>query len=383
MTTGTCLYDIEEYGIIAEIMGCSKQQEKASGIQITSTQPSLSSITSMSMVDHVLSRLRQNHDRNKARIIYYDLLNKICVPSNKIDYAINKCSQYRSDFNLSKLKKLMIVECDIKDGKDKKSTDEMKRFSNKLSEAIEITCQGQLRFKYIPDLDVYFYIPPMYKHRFSDELDTNTTTQEVEEEDDVREQIHSSSANDADDNTSPDEHSEVSDSSDDGKSNDDIPQSEAETLKTVHSSSAQEKRMHRRAKLRVRKPNNMTSNNNSNIGRKTPNLFNSILLNINKQYNIRSSLSENILIDINQTVSAPPPEAFASPFTHSPNPSNSSTHIKRIISSPIATNLFDEINKCSNKISSTLPYPLFVRFNVIIHGTANRFRSVSINDINE
>eukprot|EP01084_Bolivina_argentea_P265541 450149_1 len=66
MTTGTCLYDIEEYGIIAEIMGCSKQQEKASGVQILSTQPSLSSITSMSMVDHVLSRLRQNHDRNKA-----------------------------------------------------------------------------------------------------------------------------------------------------------------------------------------------------------------------------------------------------------------------------------------------------------------------------
>ncbi len=50
ITTGTCLYDIEEYGIIAEIMGCSKQNEKAS----------LSSITSMSMVVHVLSRLSYN-----------------------------------------------------------------------------------------------------------------------------------------------------------------------------------------------------------------------------------------------------------------------------------------------------------------------------------
>ncbi len=50
MTTGTCLYDIEEYGIIPEIMACSIQKEKAS----------LSSITSMSMVVHVLSRLSYN-----------------------------------------------------------------------------------------------------------------------------------------------------------------------------------------------------------------------------------------------------------------------------------------------------------------------------------
>ena len=394
MTTSSSLYDPKEYGIIAQIM------KYPTNSQLFQKRPIIDqgkdeminqslSLTKRSVTDSCLPRLRQEHDRNKARIIYFDLLNKINVPMSKIEYAIDKCCQYREDFNISLLKKLMIAQFDAKNKNTENSTQETKNFANELRNAIESTCKSQ--FKYISELDAYFYIPPGYKHKFLKETTTEKIEEEEEEEDDDHvdnEEMHSSSANDADDNESEDDIDGSESSGGDEDQPDNIPISEAEKLKTVDKSSAQERRMYR-AKLRgMREKKSALIIPNSSTPRKAPNMFNSILCSINSRYN---QSAESLIIATDQTASAPPPEAFASPFSASPpTPNDSMARLKRTTSSPVGTRLFEAINDCINDqitpeiaTPSSLPYPLFIRFNVIIHGTANRFRSVSINDINE
>eukprot|EP01083_Nonionella_stella_P094825 266148_1 len=374
-TTNTSLYDEKEYGIIAHIMPHITFRKPTEIASDSTRTPSLSAITPRSMLDHCLSRLRQNHARNKARIIYFDLINQIDVPLNRIEFAINKCCQFREDFNISLLKKLMIASLD--DDQTQNSTTQTAQFADKLLGAVEATCQAQ--FKYLPQLDAYFYIPMDYKHKFVDGSSSAENKCIIEEDEELRDEEihHSSSANDADDNQSFDEDLEGSDSSEEHHVNDDIPQSESERLKiTIYS--AQEKRMHRR----VRKSGTMTPISIS-IGR--DNAFNSILPDIYATFN---QSTDTMLMGMDHASSAPPPEAFASPFDNpAPHSLTSSIRHTRSFSSPIVPAVEDANRLSSSSLTTSqttknaLPYPLFIRFNVIIHGTANRFRSVSVNDI--
>ena len=150
----------------------------------------------------------------------------------------------------------------------------------------------------------------------------------------------------------------------------------------VCTNTQKEKRMHRAkvSKFFARKSSRDRSLPNLNMCRKSQNKFTSVFSVIKTQILHKQSSSENLL-NSPQSINLVPPQAFSSSFDLSkPAQSQNIHHRSSTTSAPDA--LFEDIDM-NQLTASTLPYPLFIRFNVIIHGTANRFRSVSIHDIND
>ena len=245
MPVGTSLHTQSEYGIISQMLGYIPRKAPSHHIRIPgvssigisnrhSAQSSRSSpllnadssdnaaISPRTVMEKYLKQLIEHHDRNKARVIYVDLLNRISVPAQHIEFAIEKCAKFGHDFNISLLKKLMIpihgMDTGVRSDKtDKLSTESTQsnqslesgpsaqegtiEFSNTLRRLVETVCES---FKYMEGQDAYLYIPSSFAHKFVEErplklIDSTTGDPEDDALDETASSASDIMANDADD----------------------------------------------------------------------------------------------------------------------------------------------------------------------------------------